>query len=134
MVFNHLMDEPFRTIANKQQPNPYLAHPKANISENEGEFKIELAVPGLSKEDISIELNQQYLIVASQAKSTTEAEPNAGYYQKEFDYRQFSRTFILPKSVDRELITANCQNGVLTLMLPKKEEAKPQPAKQIQVL
>jgi HSP20 family protein len=133
MVLNRFMEEPFSTLPKKQNAYKYSSNPKANIRETEDAFTIELAVPGLTKEDISITLNQQYLIISAQA-NLIETMPNTEYYQKEFDYQQFSRTFIVPLSVDRERITASCQNGILTLKLPKKEEAKPKPAKQIEVI
>lgn len=102
---------------------PTLSVPAVNIAENENEFKIELAVPGLNKEDFKISLNKQILTVSAskEAKDATEAKK---YSKREYNYGSFTRSFNLPESVDYSKIDAAYQAGILTLTVAKKEEAK----------
>lgn len=97
--------------------------PQANVKETESEFQIDLAIPGVNKEDFNIEVKEKSLTVSSEKKTETE-ETQDTYIRKEFNYSSFSRTFRLPKSVDSDLIGASYDNGILSISLPKKEEAK----------
>jgi len=93
--------------------------PAANIIEGEKEFKLEIAAPGLSKEDFRISLDKNILTVSSE-KETGQNDENFTRY--EFSYGKFSRSFALPKSIDTEQINASCDNGILKISLPKKKE------------
>jgi HSP20 family protein len=93
--------------------------PAANIIEGEKEFKLELAAPGLSKEDFRISLDKNILTVSSEREFEQKDE---NYTRCEFSYGRFSRSFSLPKSVDTEQISAICDNGILKVSLPKKKE------------
>jgi HSP20 family protein len=93
--------------------------PATNILEGEKEFKLELAAPGLAKDDFRISLDKNILTVLSE-KETGQKDEN--YTRYEFSYGRFSRSFTLPKSVDTEQINATCENGILRITLPKKKE------------
>lgn len=101
--------------------------PSVNIKENLSNFVIELAVPGLKKEDIAIEVEKDLLKVSS--KNTSEevkTEENEGrkYSRKEFNFSSFERSFTLPDLIQVDEIHANYENGILSIELPKMEEAK----------
>jgi len=95
--------------------------PLANINENESNHTIELAVPGLKKEDIIIELKENKLTISADVK-TEQVTENEKSVRKEFSYHNFKRSFNLPKLVDTEKIEATNENGLLTVLIPKKEE------------
>lgn len=97
--------------------------PAANISETDADFTIALAVPGLSKEDFKIEIENNLLTIFSEKKESKE-ETTENYTRKEFVVGSFSRSFTLPKSIDSDKIQALYNNGILNVILPKKEEEK----------
>ena len=105
--------------------------PAINVSENSNGFAIELAAPGLQKEDFSIDLERNTLTV-SVSKESEEKEEGKNYHRREFRFSSFKRAFNLPETVDTEKITADYKEGVLKLNVPKKEEALLK-AKQIKV-
>jgi len=114
------MDSFFANQAN--QPNQGSG-PATNIFENDKGFVLELAVPGVSKEAIILEIEQQMLMISTETKEDNkEAEQTKKYSLKEFGYGNFKKSFKLPKSVDIEKISANCENGILVVDLPKKAE------------
>ncbi len=99
--------------------------PSVNIREDENGFVIEMAAPGLNKEDFKIELDHNVMKISAQKETKSEDKDKEGkYHRREFSYTSFSRSFTLPSSVDTEKIEAQYQNGLLNLTLPKKEEAK----------
>jgi HSP20 family protein len=99
--------------------------PPVNISENLSNFNIELAVPGFSKENFSIEVENDLLKVSGES-SQEESNDTEGttFTRREFGYKSFTRTFNLPETVDVEQIDATYEAGVLKIKLPKKEEHK----------
>lgn len=112
-------------------PEPYLSKslisriPAVNIAETENEFLIELATPGLKKDDFKINVEKDQLIISTDRKveATEEAEEKK-YNRKEFNYTSFTRTFSLPESADQANIQAAYTDGILVLTIAKKEEAK----------
>lgn len=109
--------------------------PAVNIQENEENFIVEVAAPGKAKEDFKIELNNDVLTISSEEKKEKEVTETSGRYtRKEFSYSTFRRAFSLPESVDNGKIGASYRNGVLEITLPKKEEAKVQPKRMIEIL
>lgn len=106
--------------------------PSVNIKETEESYKIEVAVPGLNKEDFRVNLENNMLTIEGSKESNHE-EKNEKYTRKEFDYNAFKRSFTLPNSADTEKIDANYTNGILYLTIHKKEEAKKKPAKAITI-
>lgn len=95
--------------------------PSVNVTKSENGFNIELAAPGLNKDDFNINVEKDRLTVSSEKKHEEEVNEDS-YTRREFNYSSFSRSFYLPKSIDREAIEASYENGVLKLTLPKKEE------------
>ena len=106
--------------------------PAVNITESEGDFKVEVAAPGLSKEHFKVHVEKNILEISAEKTEEQETE-NKKYIRKEFSYSEFRRTFSLPSSVDAEKIHATHKDGVLTVEIPKKNEAKINPKKQIDI-
>ncbi|NND64028.1 MAG: Hsp20/alpha crystallin family protein [Flavobacteriaceae bacterium] len=101
--------------------------PKVNISENLATFVIELAVPGLNKESFTIEIEKKVLKVSSTIapkRESADTSKDTQFTRKEFDYSSFSRSFTLPETIDNEGIEAKYEDGILRIVLPKKEKAK----------
>ena len=106
--------------------------PAVNIIESEHAFKVEVAAPGLSKDNFKVHVEKNVLEIS--AEKTDEQEThNHKYLRKEFSYSEFRRTFSLPSSVDAEKINATHKDGVLTVEIPKKDEAVVKPRKQIDI-
>lgn len=108
--------------------------PAVNIRETPDSFEVEMAAPGMAKKDFRIELDNNLLTISSEKKQENEQKEGDRYTKREFSYQSFQRSFSLPKNVvDDEKIKARYEDGVLRLSIPKKEEAKPRPAKQIEI-
>jgi HSP20 family protein len=98
--------------------------PAVNIRETEDSFGVEVAAPGLAKKDFKIRLENNLLTISSQ-KEVHEENQHEGYSRREFSYQSFQRSFLLPKDVvNDEGIVARYENGLLQIVIPKKEEAK----------
>jgi HSP20 family protein len=95
--------------------------PSVNIIENDDDFLIELSVPGLKKDDFNIKLDNQLLTISREIEEKKE-EKNDKYTRREFVYGNFSRSFTLPKSINFDDISADYDEGILKVSLPKKEE------------
>ncbi len=107
--------------------------PAMNVKENKDDFEIELAVPGFSKKDIEITMEDEMLHICAK-KRKEEVEEEEGYTRREFSYNEFDRKLQLPASVNQnEDVKATYKNGILTLNLIKREEAKEQPKKVIEI-
>lgn len=109
-----------------------LQAPSVNIVEDENNYRVEIAAPGLNKEDFEINVENGLLKIAAH-KENKETVEEDNYIRREFNYTAFNRSFQLPDTVDMESIGANYENGVLTLTLPKLEEAKAKPVKVIEI-
>lgn len=108
--------------------------PAVNIKETAENFEVEMAAPGMKKEDFRIELDGNTLTIASEFKNENEEKEGEHYSRREFSYQSFQRTFTLPKNVvDVEQINAKYENGVLHLLIPKREEAKQRPPRMIEI-
>ena len=104
-----------------------FSNPAVNIKENFTNFVIEMAVPGLKKENIAIEIEKDVLTVSSKVTSSeekTEEKEGTRYTRKEFNYHSFKRSFTLPETVNKDSIKGSYQDGILSIQLPKMEEAK----------
>ena len=95
--------------------------PAVNIKEENDKFVLEMAAPGLKKDDFNINLDN-YVLTISSEKKEEQKEDKDNYTRREFLYTSFSRSFTLPKTVDIDKIKADYKNGILTVTLPKKEE------------
>ncbi|WP_250435962.1 Hsp20/alpha crystallin family protein [Hanstruepera flava] len=112
--------------------NHGLTLPAVNIKEDNDNYNLELAVPGMNKEDFNLELDNEILSIGVE-KQTEDKIDNENYTRREFGYSSFKRTFTLPDTVDTEKINAKYENGILNIHIPKREEAKRKPAKRIDV-
>lgn len=108
--------------------------PSVNIKETEDTYFIELAAPGMKKDDIKIEADNNQLTISSEKEMRNEEkDENGKYTMREFNYQSFSRSFTLPESANAEKISANYKDGVLNISIPKKEEAKQKPVRTIKI-
>jgi len=109
--------------------------PAVNVVEHNDGFRIEVAAPGLKKEDFKLNLNHNNLTISAYQETQKEEseKPNEKYTRREFSYSSFQRTFTLPTSVDADNIQASYTNGVLKIEIPKREEAKSKPPRQIEI-
>ncbi len=107
--------------------------PAVNIKENNDAFVVEMAAPGMKKDDFKIELNNDLLTISSEKKDEKESKEGETYTRREYSYQSFSRSFTLPNTANAEKISAKYNDGVLLVEIQKKEEAKPKPAKQIAI-
>jgi HSP20 family protein len=103
--------------------------PKFNIQETNDEFFVELAVPGYSKNDFQINVEDKQLIIKVEQELTDESN----YLKKEFSKYNFEKKFTLSEKIDAENIKASYEFGILSLSLPKKEEARVKPPKLIEI-
>ncbi|MDX1544170.1 MAG: Hsp20/alpha crystallin family protein [Christiangramia sp.] len=108
--------------------------PAVNIREDDDSFNVQVAAPGKSKEDFNIELDNDVLTISAEEKKENETtDKNGRFTRKEFSYSNFKRSFGLPDSVDSSKISASYNNGVLEIALPKREEAKVQAKRMIDI-
>ncbi len=133
-LFDRFFDNNLFDWSNRNFSNTNTTLPSVNIKESVDDFEVEVAAPGLTKKDFKIELNHNQLTVSSEKEIKNETKEDQQFSLREFSYQSFSRTFTLPNIADSEKIEAKYENGILRIMIPKKEEAKPKPTKQISVL
>ncbi len=108
--------------------------PAVNIKENDESFIIEVAAPGMSKENFAVNLDGDRLLISSERRDDKE-EQDGNYSRREFSYQSFNRSFTIPEgTVDGDRIVAKYNDGILIITLPKKEEVKPKPAKRIDIM
>jgi HSP20 family protein len=122
---NPWLNDVFDTLFNDSVSNDRFVTktPAVNIAETENEFHIELAAPGLKKEDFKINLDKNVLSVSAEKKAEN-AEENKKYSKREYSYISFVRSFTLPEVADQANIEAEYTDGILKLSVAKKEEAK----------
>lgn len=120
-IFNDFFDNNWMEKANATVP-------AINVVESDKDYKVEVAVPGMTKEDFNIHLgDENELVISMEKKVENEDKENKKYLRREFSYTKFQQSLYLPDNVDKEKITANVANGVLTIELPKysqEEKAK----------
>ncbi len=124
--FDGLMNELFNelpTSFGKSLREDVLHFPPANIIENNEQYKIEMAAPGMEKADFKIDLDGKILTISAEKKAATESKDEK-LIRKEFSYKGFKRSFTLDEKIDSPNISARYENGILKLELPKKEEIK----------
>ncbi|ETN94928.1 HSP20 family protein [Zhouia amylolytica] len=109
-----------------------IEQPALNIKESEESFELEMAAPGLSKDDFNISIDDGYLNISAEKKETKEEE-EANYTRKEFNYNSFKRSLLLPDSILEDDVDATYNEGLLRIKLNKKEDAKKHTSKTINV-
>lgn len=108
--------------------------PAVNLKETAENFVVEMAAPGMKKEDFKVELSNNLLTISSEHKNKHEEKEGDKYTRKEFSYQSFQRSFQLSReAVDAENIQAKYENGVLHLTIPKREEVKQKPSRLINI-
>ncbi len=106
--------------------------PAVNVAETKDGFRIEVAAPGFQKSDIKLNLDGNQLTISAQ-KESKEQEGAEKYTRREFKFSSFRRSFTLPNSIDGSKIEAVYENGILLVTLPRKEEAKVKPSRDIEI-
>ncbi|MBP6066202.1 Hsp20/alpha crystallin family protein [Bacteroides sp.] len=116
-IFNDFLDNEWMARANATAP-------AINVIESEKNYKVELAAPGMMKEDFNIRIDEDNNLVISMEKKSEKKEERKEdrYLRREFSYTKFQQTMILPDNVDKEKISAQVEHGVLTIELPKLSE------------
>ena len=109
-----------------------MVTPAVNIIENKDDYRIEVAAPGLNKADFRINIENNVLTISAEKEEKQEANEER-FMRREFNYTSFSRSFTLPEIMDTEKISAKHKDGILNVMIPKKEEAKEKPARMINI-
>ena len=121
-IFNDFFDNDWMAKANATAP-------AINVIESDKDYKVEVAAPGMTKEDFNIHLSEDNeLVITMEKKNETKEEDkgNKKYLRREFSYGNYEQAYILPEDVDREKISAKVEDGILTIVLPKfnKEDVK----------
>ncbi|QAA82095.1 Hsp20/alpha crystallin family protein [Aequorivita sp. H23M31] len=133
-TFSSWIDEFFNRDwpAFSQNFNAGITLPKVNIRETADAYFVEMAVPGMKKSDFNIELDNKMLIISNETREEQETKED-NYTRREFGYSSFKRSFSLPETVEEDKIKAEYQDGILSLQLPKREEAKQKPPRNIKI-
>ena len=126
-IWSNILDQDFFGMPSYE----HAAHtlPKVNIIEDDNGYKIELAVPGFEKNDFNIEVDDDVICISLEK----EIDATTTYNKREFNFGSFKRAFNLPESAHSAKISANYTSGILNILIPKKEEAKPIPSRIIKV-
>ena len=127
-VFTDLFDADFMRIANATAP-------AINVKENDKEYTVEVAAPGMKKEDFNVHINDEgnLIIKMEQKQEQKEEDKNTRYLRREFSYSKYEQTLILPDDVKKDAISARVEHGVLTVQLPKIVEEKVKVSRQIEI-
>ena len=127
-VFNDLFDTDFMPKAN-------CTAPAINVKESDKAYTVELAAPGMKKEDFNVHINDDgnLIIKMEQKQETKDEDKSIRYLRREFSYSKYEQTLILPDDVKKDAITAKVEHGVLTVELPKLVEEKVKVSRQITI-
>jgi len=120
-------DDFFHVLSNRTGSTPAV-----NIREDDKNYFLDLAVPGIDRKELKIDMNEDVLTISSETKNESE-ESNDGYKRKEFSYSAFCRSFYIPENVNREKIEANYKDGILSVALPKQNEEKNKITRKIEI-
>lgn len=132
-LFNEFLNHDWIDWTHRNYSDTNTTIPSVNILEDQDGFKIEVAAPGLNKSDFKIEVNQGILKISSEKQEERESGEEGRYSRREFSYQSFSRSFNLPGTVESDKIEAKYENGILSVSIPKRDEAKPKPVRMIDI-
>ncbi len=132
-LFDRFFDNELFDWSSRNYSNTNTTLPSVNIKESNVDFEVEVAAPGFTKDDVKIELNHDLLTISSEKEIANETKEGQQFSLREFSYQSFSRSFTLPNTADSDKIEAKYENGILRIIIPKKEEARPKPARQISI-
>jgi HSP20 family protein len=127
-LWSSLFDDDFLPVV----PSRSTSMPAVNIKEDEKKFTLDLAVPGIEKKDLKIEINEDVITISSE-HSEERKDETEDFKRREFSYSSFCRSFYLPENVNKEKIEANYKDGILSVVLPKDEEEKTKLTKQVKI-
>lgn len=127
-VFNDFFDTEF-------MPKTNATAPAINVKENESEYEVEVAAPGMTKDDFNVHINEDgdLSIKMESKKEQKEEDKKSHYLRREFAYSKYEQTLILPDDVDKDKISAKVNDGVLSVMLPKTKKEENKVVRQITV-
>ncbi|HEX2533528.1 MAG TPA: Hsp20/alpha crystallin family protein [Chitinophagaceae bacterium] len=132
--FNDLFTRDFWNWGLENFSGTQTTIPAVNIRETGEHFEVEVAAPGMQRDDFRIELDDTLLTISSNRRNEQEERDNGRTVRREFSYQSFQRSFRLPKEVvDADGISARYENGLLLLVIPKKEEVKQRPPRMIEI-
>ena len=127
--YNALSDNSLNNLLCDLKHEKYYDIPKANVVESKDNFRLELSVPGFTKEQIGIQFQDHILVVKGSVEEKSNGDEK--YLSKEFGLKSFIRRFSIPKTVETDHISASFSNGILTIVVPKMEEVKEKEPKDI---
>ena len=125
-IFNDFFDNDWMVRTNATAP-------AINVLENENSYEIEVAAPGMKKEDFKVHIDENGNLAIEMEKKVDEKDEkkNGHYLRREFSYSKFQQTMVLPDDVQRDKISAKVEHGVLNVVIPKVEKAKPEDNKRV---
>jgi HSP20 family protein len=132
-LFDRFFENDLFDWSNRNYSNTSTTLPSVNIKESNDDFEVEVAAPGFTKNDFKVVLNHDLLTISSEKEVENETKEGQQFSLREFSYQSFSRSFTLPNSADSEKIGAKYEDGILRIIIPKKEEARPKPARHIAI-
>ena len=133
-LFNRLFEGDLMDWSNSNFAGNNSTLPAVNVKENENEFIIDVAAPGMKKDNFKVDFDNGRLTISSELSEETKNAGNEKFTRREYYYRSFQRTFTVPENVvNGDKIQARYTDGILNITLPKREELKPKPAKQIKI-
>ena len=131
-MFDHLFEKEWMNWPETNFSASNTTLPRVNIGENNDEFKIEVAAPGMKKEDFKVNYDNGKLVISSDFNETV--EEGERYTLREFSYQSFQRSFDISREmVDGDKINASYEDGILCITIPKREEIKPRPPREISI-
>ena len=137
MQNNYWLPELFNDLMNAglNATKPCTTAPAINVKESENTYVVQLAAPGLKKEDFFVNINDEGNLIIKMEQKEEEKKENEKmhYLRREFSYTKYEQTLILPDDVAKEKISAKVSDGILTVTLPKIEETKVKVARSIEI-
>jgi HSP20 family protein len=127
-LWSSIFDDDFFPVVSQRS----TSMPAVNIKEDEKRFILDLAIPGVDKKDLKIEIHEDLLTISSENKNEKEENVD-GFKRREFSYSSFCRSFYLPENVNKDKIGANYKDGILTVELPKEEEEKAKLSREVKI-
>lgn len=133
LFFDDIFGRDFFNLENNNFSTTNTTLPSVNIKETKDSYEVEVAAPGMDKNDFKITLDGNHLAISSE-KEHEQTTGDENFSRREFSYQSFQRSFELPKNVvDEDKIIAHYENGLLLLSIPKREEAKQKPPRMIKI-
>ena len=133
-IFDRFFDGELMDWNNSNYSSTNTTMPAVNVKENDNEFLIDVAAPGMTKDDFKVSYDNGRLTISSELKNEKEEKDGEKVTRREFSYQSFQRSFTVSESmVESENIAASYENGILHITLPKREEVKPKPSRQIDI-